>query len=183
MPLAAVDETTARRIRYFCLQAIGIQLLTTIVWDRSEMLFLRAFSSLQQIAFYSISFSLANNLLSVPRTFGSAAGMTLMVESGRDRERANSIVRNILRYTLFMVIPLHLGAVAVTERAITLAYGTKYIGAIPVMMVAAVLSIPRAAEELSGVLLRAADQQKKIFYLLAVTGIVNIGLDGALIPH
>ncbi len=183
LPLGALDRPTSKRIRDYCLQSIGIQLLTTIVWDRSEMIFLKMYSSLQQIAFYSISFSLANNLLSIPRTFAGAAGMTLMVESSRDRARANSIVRNTLRYTLFMVIPLHLGALAVTGRAIALAYGVKYIGAIPVMMIAAALSMPRASEELPGVLLRAADKQKQIIYLLTATGILNIALDAAFIPR
>ena len=97
MPLDVLDAELVGRIRRFCLQAIGIQLLMTVVWDRSEMVFLKAFSTLEQIAFYSISFSLANNLLSVPRTFGSATGMTMMVEASRDPKRVNALMRNSVR--------------------------------------------------------------------------------------
>ena len=182
-PLEVLDSLTVQRIRRFCIQAIGIQLLISIVWDRSEMIFLKAFSSLEQIAFYSISFSLANNLLSIPRTLGSATGMTLMVESSRNPDRVDSIMRNTCRYLLFLVLPVHLGAMALTDRAIRLAYGTKYVGAIPVMIIAALFAVPRAAEELPNVLLKAADRQKSIFFWLIVTGVVNLTLDVALIPH
>ena len=155
----------------------------SVVWDRSEMIFLKAFASLEQLAFYSVSFSLANNLLAIPRTFGSATGMTLMVESSREPGRVDSIMRNTCRYLFFLVLPIHFGAVVLADRAIRLAYGTKYIDAIPVMIVAAIFAIPRAVEELPNVLLKAADRQKSIFFWLIVTGVVNISLDLALIPH
>ena len=182
-PLEALDSLMVQRIRNFCLQAIGIQLLVSIVWDRSEMVFLKAFSSLEQIAFYSVSFSLANNLLSIPRTFGGATGMTLMVESSRNPGRVASIMRTSCRYLFFLVLPIHLGAMVLTDRAIRLAYGPKYVNAIPVMIVAAFFAMPRAVEELPNVLLKAADRQKSILFWLVVTGVVNLALDIALIPH
>ncbi len=183
MPLAALDAAVKERIRRFCLEAVGIQILTAVVWDRSEMIFLKAFSSLEQIAFYSVSFGLANNLLVVPRTFGSATGLTLMVEAGRAPERVNSIVRNACRYLLLVALPVHLGAAAITRQAIGLAYGPKYAGAVPVLMVAAILSIPRAFQELPEVLMRAADKQKQLLIWFSITGVVNLALDALLIPR
>jgi O-antigen/teichoic acid export membrane protein len=183
LPLEKLDGGVIDRIRKFCLQAIGIQLLMSVVWDRSEMVFLRAFSSLEQIAFYSISFSLAANLLIVPRTFGTATGISLMVEAARDPERIDSIVKNSCRYLLLVVFPVHLGAAAITSQAIRFVYGAKYTGAIPVLIVASILSIPRAFQEIPDILLRAADRQKQLFLWLTITGIVNILLDAALIPH
>ena len=183
LPLEALDEQIVQRIRRFCLQAIGIQLLMSVVWDRSELIFLKTFSGLEQLAFYSVSFSLANNLLAIPRTLGSATGMTLMVESSRDPGRVNSIMRNTCRYLFFLVLPIHLGAIVLADRAIRLAYGVRYVDAIPVMIVAAFFAIPRAVEELPNVLLKAADRQKTIFFWLIVTGMLNILLDVSLIPH
>jgi O-antigen/teichoic acid export membrane protein len=147
------------------------------------MIFLKAFSGLEQIAFYSISFGLASNLLLIPRTFGSATGMSLMVESARDPGRVDSIMRNSCRYLLLVAFPVHLGAAAITAEAIRVTYGVKYIGAIPVLIVASILSIPRAFTEMPDVLLRAADRQKQLFWVIAITGVVNIALDAALIPH
>jgi len=182
IPLDILEQDIVDRIRQFCLQAVGIQLLMSIVWDRSELVFLRYYSGLRQIAFYSVSFTLANNLLVIPRTFGSATGITLMVESARDPKRIDNIVRTASRFLLLVVFPVHLGAAAIAAQALGFAYGTKYIEAIPVVMIASILSIPRAFQELAEVLLRAADRQKQILTWFSVTGVVNVGLDWYLIP-
>jgi O-antigen/teichoic acid export membrane protein len=183
LPLGELDQSIKHAIRRFCLEAVGIQLLMSVVWDRSELVFLRAFSSLEQIAFYSVSFGLANNLLLIPRTFGSATGITLMVETTRDPKRVAPIVKSAARYLLLVVFPVHLGAAAIAARAVSIFYGAKYIGAIPVLIIASILSIPRAFQEIPEVLFRAADRQQRLLFWFAVTGVFNIALDALLIPR
>ena len=183
IPLDFLEQDIVDRIRQFCLQAVGIQLLMSVVWDRSELLFLRYMSGLRQIAFYSVSFTLANNLLVIPRTFGSATGITLMVESARDPKRIENIIKTASRFLLLVVFPVHLGAAAIAAQALGFAYGTKYVEAIPVVMIAAILSIPRAFQELAEVLLRAADRQKQILIWFSITGVINITLDYFLIKR
>ncbi len=183
IPLDVLERSVIDRIRQFCLQAVGIQLLMSVVWDRSELVFLKYFCSLRQIAYYSVSFTLANNLLVIPRTFGSATGITLMVESAREPGRIESIVRNACRYLLLVVFPVHLGAAAIAAQALGFAYGVRYSEAIPVVIVASILSIPRAFQELAEVLLKAADRQKEILIWFSITGVLNVGLDYWLIPH
>jgi O-antigen/teichoic acid export membrane protein len=183
LPLDTLDSDIIYRIRRFCVQAMGLQLLMSVVWDRSEMVFLRAFSSLEQMAFYSVSFSLANNLQMVPRIFAGSTGITLMVEAVRDPSRVDSIVRNACRYLLLIVLPVSLGAAAITLPAIHVAYGARYLGAVPVLIIAAILAIPRAFQAIPEILLRTGDLQNKILLWYGITGVLNIGLDYALIPH
>jgi O-antigen/teichoic acid export membrane protein len=194
IPLETLERVVILRIRTFCLQAVGIQLLMSIVWDRSELFFLNHFAPLEsvggvlkrnftQLGFYSVSFTLANNLLVIPRAFGSATGISLMVESVRDPTRIDPILRNACRYLLFVVFPVHLGAAAIAAQALALGYGDKYVAAIPVVIVASLLSIPRAFQEIAEVLLRAADRQKQILVWFGITGVLNIALDLYLIPR
>ena len=185
IPLDELEQPVIDRIRQFCLQAVGIQLLMSVVWDRSELVFLRYSTkdALRQIAFYSVSFTLANNLLVIPRTFGSATGMTLMVESTRDPKRIKNIVWTASRFLLLVVFPVHLGAAAIAAQALGFVYGAKYLQAIPVVIIASILSIPRAFQELAEVLLRAADRQKQILIWFSITGVINVGLDWYLIPR
>jgi O-antigen/teichoic acid export membrane protein len=183
IPISPLPEELRLRMRGFCIQAIGIQIITSIVWDRSEMVFLRVFSSLQQIAFYSISFGLANNLLLIPRIFGAATGITLMVESSRDPRRIGSIITNACRYLFLVVFPVHLGAAAITRQVISLSYGRQYQSAVPVLIVASILAIPRAFAEIPDILMRAFERQNELLRWMIVTGVVNIALDVALIPH
>ena len=183
LPLDVLPDEVVQRIRRYCVQAIGVQLLMSVVWDRSELFFLRRLSTLEQISFYSISFGFANNLLLFPRTFGPATGYTLMVEASSDPSRVDSIVKNACRFLLFVALPVHLGAAAIARGAISVAYDSRYIAAIPVLIIAAILSIPRAFQELSEVLMRAADRQKELLTWLTITGAVNIILDYFLIRH
>ena len=183
MPLDALPPELVQRIRQFCIQSVGIQFIIAVVWDRSELWFLRAFSGLEQLAFYSVSFGMAEKLLLIPRTFGNATGITLMLEATRDPGRVSGIIRNACRYLLFVSIPVHLGAAAIAAGAIGIAYGPKYSQAVPVLIIAAILSIPRAFQELSETLMRAADRQKQVLIWLGVTGVLNVGLDYYLIPR
>jgi O-antigen/teichoic acid export membrane protein len=183
MPIEPVPTEVIQRIRKYCLQAMGLQLLMSVVWDRSEMLFLRHYSSLSQIAFYGISVGLADKLLLIPRTFGFATGVTLMVESTREDGRVKSIVWNASRYLLLVVFPVHLGAAAIARGALGFAYGTKYAAAVPVMIIASILSIPKAFQEMPDVLMRAADRQKQLLIALILTGVFNLSIDWYLIPR
>jgi O-antigen/teichoic acid export membrane protein len=183
IPLSDLPAEVIERIRRFCLQAVGIQLLMSVVWDRSEIWFLRAFSGLEQIAYYSLSFNLVNNLLVFPRTFGGATSITLMVEGVRDPSRVDNIMNNACRYLLMVALPVHLGAAAIAASVIAVTYGPRYAAAAPVLVIAAFLSIPRAFQDVSETLVRTADHQKELLIWLSVTGVVNIGLDAYLIPH
>ncbi len=183
MPLEPLEEGTIADLRRFCLEAIGTQMLMTIVWDRSEMLFLKHYSTLEQISFYSISFTLAGNLLVVPRILTGATGITLMVEALRDPTRVDSIVRNSCRYLLLFVFPIYLGAAAIAGQAIRVAYTSRYAAAGPVLMISAILAMPRAFQEIPEVLMRASDRQRQLFAMIAVTGVLNLLLDWTLIPR
>jgi len=57
--IAAVPETPDIfvRVRKFSITISYILLLDTIVWQRSEVLFLKWYSTLPQIAFYTLAFS------------------------------------------------------------------------------------------------------------------------------
>ncbi len=163
LPLDRLEPEFIQRIRKFCVEALGIQLLMSVVWDRSEMLFLRHFASLTQIGFYSVSFGLTNNLLVVPRTFSAATGLTLMVESGRDPARVDGIVKSACRYLLLVVFPGASGS-GRGHRArhpLRLRRALRRC-AIPVLIIASLLAMPRAFQEIPETLLRAADRQKRM---------------------
>ena len=148
------------------------------------MIFLKHFSGLEQIAFYSVSYSLTNNLLLAPRTFGGATSVSLMAEASRTPPgRVDSIVKNASRYLLLVSLPIHVGAAAIAGLAVTFTYGAKYAAAVPVLVIASLLAIPRAFQELPETLLRAADRQKQLLVWYSITGVLNIALDFLFIPR
>lgn len=182
-PLEPVPNEIKTRIRNYCQQAVGVQLLTAVVYDRSEFIFLRWLSGLSQVSYYSISIGLVDRLLILPRVFGTATGATLTVEATRDASRVDSIVRNSCRILLLVVIPIHIGAASIAKAAIGLGYDARYAPAAPVMFIAALLGMPRAFQFISETLLRAADRQKFMLQCLLITGLANLVLDYFFIKH
>jgi O-antigen/teichoic acid export membrane protein len=171
------------RIRRFWLQALSIQVLTCIVWDKSELFFLTAFCDIKQVAYYSISAGLIDKLLVGARVFASSTGVTLMAQSAREVAKIRGIVFNALRFLCLIVLPVHIGASIVAPQAITAVYGQRYLGAIPVIMIAAVLGIPRAFQDIPGDLIRACDKQDLILRSMLIAGAVNVVVDLLLVPR
>jgi O-antigen/teichoic acid export membrane protein len=181
LPTDLLPRELIYRIRRFCLQSVVVQIFSSVVWDRSEMFFLRYFSNLQSIAFYSISYGFSKNLLQLPRVFSSSSTVTIMVECARDPKRVDKLVRNTCRFLLFLALPVNLGAAAVGNRAIHLAYGLKYVPAIPVLIVCSVLIIPQVFGEITGTIYQAADAQKQVLINFCLTGVVTVVFDYFLI--
>ena len=93
----------------------------------------------------------------------------------------DSIVGNSSRFLSFIVMPVNLGAAAIASQLLTVAYGPKYIAAIPVMAISALLAIPRAYQNIPDTLLRAADRQSALLRCMVLTGILNVAVDVPLI--
>ena len=64
VPAAAVDVA---RMRRYAWRSSLLVLIDMIVWDRSEFFVLTRFSSLREVAFYSLSFNVVQQALTFPR--------------------------------------------------------------------------------------------------------------------
>lgn len=183
LPLEPLEPALIRRIRRFAVQGIGLQLLTTVVWDRSEIIFLRYLSPAVQLGYYSVSFTFTANMLTAARVLASSASVTLMAEVSRGYERAAELARSTARFLLLVALPISMGAAAVALPVIHLAYGARYLPAVPVLIIAVLLGIPRALQGIPETALRTADRQNSILLWYSVTGVVNLALDWLLIPR
>jgi O-antigen/teichoic acid export membrane protein len=182
-PIEKMDLELKKTIRRFALQAVWVQVVIAAAFDRTELIFLRIYSTLDQMAYYSVAASLMSNLLTPSRILGNATAVTLMVEAVKDPLRVTSISRNACRYILLIMLPVGLGAIAVMEPLVRLVYGTRYVGAIAALIVATAFAIPRSLQWLTDVLLRIADRQKQLILWYSITAIFNVAVDLILIPR
>jgi O-antigen/teichoic acid export membrane protein len=178
-----MEAGLAAEVRRFCFEAIGVQIVTTVVWGRSEMIFLRAFSTLEQIGFYSLSVGFVAKLTVVPEIFANATCVSLMVEALRDRSRVATIVNNASRFLFLIAVPIHMGAAAIAIQATRLVYGPRYEGAGIILVIASILAIPHALQSMPTVLLRSADRQKQLLLILIGAGVGNMLLDYVLVKR
>jgi len=174
----------SKRMFLFSGQSLVLLVLGLIVWDRSEMIFLKNFcTDIRQVAFYSVAFNITERLLIFSQVFGTATGATVMAQYGRDSRRTGDLIGTSVRYLALISFPIHLGLAAIAGPVMWIVYGHKYMGAVPALTVAACLGIPKAFLLPIQALLSSWDRQDLIIRWGLIAGLLNIALDLALIPR
>jgi O-antigen/teichoic acid export membrane protein len=183
MPADSLPAELRGRLTRFIMQGIVLTIVSIIVTDRSEVFFLKQFSTLKQLAYYSIAFSMADRLLLLPRVFGAGAGVSLLVESGRDPSKLGRIFERATRYLTVFVVPAHIGMAVLSGPAILFLYGKTYAPAIPAVAISLLLMMPRAYQFLPQTLFQVTDRQAFLVRWAIYSAAINVALDFALIPH
>ncbi len=149
-----------------------ILLLEALLWERFELLFLGAYSTEDQIAFYSLGFNLASKvILLLP---GALAGILLpsMSEAygGGKVERLKNIHYNSTRYLALLSLPLCAGGIVLAPRIITCIYGPEYLSSAIIFSVVLLAGIIGSISQASASLLYTLEKQKTVlmFYILSV---------------
>lgn len=182
------DEQVPRdlwpRMRSFALQSMTGMLLTLVVWDRSEVLLLKYFSSdIRQIAFYSVAFSLAERLLVFPTVFASATGASMFAQFGRDRTRLPALTAASARYLGLTSIPLHIIATSLAGAALLTMYGQKYAGAVVVAMAAPLLCSAKAFLTPVQTMFETLERQSYFIAATLAASVIDVAVAIALIPR
>lgn len=174
---AAIPEGDWREFREMIWQSVATQLLLFVVWDRSEIIFLELLSTPEQLAFFSVSFGLVARLRMIPTAAVRAQTPRILKQHAVSPEAARGATLGAMRQQLVLAIPGHLLAVLFAGDAVLLMYGREYLGAVPVMMVMAALSLPGAAARPIEALLTAVDGRRSILRLTAITAVATVAID------
>jgi O-antigen/teichoic acid export membrane protein len=106
----------------------------------------------------------------------------MMVQYGRDSRRLRALAETSARYLALISFPVHLGLAAIAAPLVWVTYGSKYSGAVPALVVAACLGIPKAFFLPVQALLSSWERQNLIIRWGLVSAALNLVLDFALIP-
>jgi len=178
-----LDGILSRRMFLFSGQSLILMVIGLIVWDRSEMVVLKNFcADIRQVAFYSVAFNITERLLVFSQIFGTATGATIMAQYGRDSSRLQQLIGTSLRYLALIAFPLHLGLAAIAGPIMWIIYGSKYSAAVPALVIAACLGIPKAFLLPVQSSLSSWERQDLIIRWGLISGALNVALDFALIP-
>jgi O-antigen/teichoic acid export membrane protein len=178
-----VDQSLEKRMFRFSGQSLFLMVLGLIVWDRSELVALKNFcADIRQVAFYSVAFNITERLLVISQVFGTATGATMMVQYGRDCSKVRGLIATTLRYLAVISFPLHLGLAAIAGPVMWIVYGAKYSEAVPALIIAACLGIPKAFMTPVQSLLSSWERQDLLLRWGVISGVINVALDFALIP-
>lgn len=183
LPRGELPDDVRQRMKSFSGYSTGLMLLHFLVWDRSDVVFLRMLTTdLSQISFFTVPFNLTEKALMIPQTFGQALGASVMAQYGRDKLRLSGMASAAAKYMFLFAVPLLLGLAALSGPVITALYGEQYLPAIPILSVAALYGIARPLLLPAQQVLQAAEKQRFLIVYMCCCGVLNIALDLALIP-
>lgn len=167
----------------FAMQAIASMTVSQIVWGRSEIILLKKFySDISQVSYYSVAFTMAEQLLLVASIFGSAVGVTIFAQYGRDKSRLPELTATAFRCLALMSIPLHFIAASLAAPALLMVYGHKFEGAAAVVALAPLLCMFKAFVGPAQSLLESSERQRYVIAATVLAGIVDIAVAWYLIP-
>jgi O-antigen/teichoic acid export membrane protein len=183
-PRVDVPVDIRKRMFTFSGLSTGLMLLQIVVWDRSDIVFLKLLQpDIRQLTFFSICFSVADRLMRLPQTFANALSATQMAEYGRDKKSLFKITSQASTYVLMGALPILIGLACIAGPFIRVVYGSQYLPAIPVLIVVALLCIPKAVLTPAQTLLYSAEDLGFILKWGLLAGLADVILDFVLIPN
>ena len=183
-PQIPLPAALRRRMFLFSRDGAMLLLLNILVWDRSEILFLKYLRpDIRELAFYATAFSITQTLLVLPAALAGPAGARLMVQYGRDAGQLPALLSTALRYLGLAALPLFFGTVALSAPGVALVFGPRFLPVAPVLVVAVLLAIPRAFLPLFWQVLQATEDQRYLVRWTLLSALINLSLDWLLIPR
>jgi O-antigen/teichoic acid export membrane protein len=172
-----------RRMMAFAWPSVATMTVALIVWGRSEIILLKSLCpDIRQVSFYSLAFTMAEQLLLAASVFGTAAGATIFVQYGRDKSRLPDLTASTFRYLALISIPLHFIAASLAVPALLLLYGRQFKDAAMVVMLAPLLCIFKAFISPAQSLLQCSERQRFVIAATVLAGVVDWGVAWWLIP-
>jgi O-antigen/teichoic acid export membrane protein len=182
-PRGKVSPELKRRMFTYSGQGLALMLLNIVVWDRSDMVILKAMNNdPRQITFFSVAFNLTERILMIPSSFGASLAATMMAQFGRGQARLKEMTVDGARYALLVSLPLLVG-MACLSPLVPLLYRESFRPMVPTLTIVALLAIPKALVAAPTMLLQATEKQGFLIAWGCLCGVVDIGLDFLLTPR
>ena len=165
----------------FCVQSSVLLALDLAVWNRSEMFFLKRWCKIQEVAYFSLAFSLGLMPGHLAQPFINAAATSLFAEQGKGEAWLQRFAGVMWRYTALLVWPAALGLAAVGGPLVRILYGPRYAAAIPAVVIAAVLSgLPRLVASPTRLVTVLGGQGRLVSWGIA-SAVLGLALDVVLV--
>lgn len=170
-----------REVVNYCMHASMLLALRLIVWNRSEVFFLKQLCSLEQLAFYSVATGFAGIPISLATPFINAAMPSIFAERGRGIEGARRFTGLSWRYLALIVFPTSVGLLVLSRPLIHVLYGPQYHAAAPVLVYAMALGLIPPLVTPANSFVAAENGQKLLVRWNIAAALLVLGLDWVMI--
>jgi O-antigen/teichoic acid export membrane protein len=177
----ALPPGLSRQFAIFVGESTILTTLSLVVWNRSEMLFLKRYSAIEEVAYFSVAFGLSLLPGQIVGPFSRAAVVGVYAEHGRAEQAGVHVTRIYWRYLVLLVMPASLGLAVLSGPLLSVLYGARYLDAAPVLLLAGALSMfgPLASPATS--LVTAAGGQRRLVMVGLLAAMATLALDYVLV--
>lgn len=184
LPKADRYQSMMPRVRWFSLTVWYLVLLDLVVWDRSEIFFLRRYSAISQVAVYSIAFMLVCKVWEAASSVSATLAPLSADAVGRSEpERVGSIFRAATRYIHLLLVPISILGIGLSKPIVLLVYGKQYLAVIPVLQILLIVPVLMTLTEAAVATVYALERQAFLALALTPTCLLNLFLAWALVPR
>lgn len=179
---SAVSPALRADLRRYLVSLSLVRVLETLVWDRSEIFFLKLWVLPQEIAFYSLAFGLASRATIVPSIFVGALLPALAALHGAgDDAEFGRVYRATLRAVALFGVPIAAVSVGMAPALVVLLYGEAYRPVALLYRVLVGVSLIGVMRDVAWAALRAGGDRRFTLTATAVTAVVDVGLAALLV--
>jgi O-antigen/teichoic acid export membrane protein len=180
---ATVPADVQGELTRFLVSLATVRILDALVWDRSEVFFLRLYTSSEAIAFYSLAFGLTTKAMLLPEIAigGLLPGLAALHGRG-DREEMARVYRSAVRYVALAGAPIAAIGAALAPAVVTILYGPAYLPAAPLFQMLAAVAVLNALRKVAWVALSATGDAGWIARAMSVSAVVNVAAAALAIP-
>ncbi|MFZ0747489.1 MAG: polysaccharide biosynthesis C-terminal domain-containing protein [Terracidiphilus sp.] len=174
----------SRRIFNFSISVYALWFLNLVVFDKSEMFFLRIFKSPQEIAYYSIAFALTARLATAGESISCVLFpmfVTRYTHHGTDGLR--EIYQRSMRYLQMLMVPIFVWAMPLTPGLLVFVYGREFAPAGTVVQVLLGTLLITLTIAFGSNVIYTMERQAHFVRVMILVAAVNILLDLLLVPR
>ncbi|MBW1823696.1 MAG: oligosaccharide flippase family protein, partial [Deltaproteobacteria bacterium] len=159
-------------------------ILTMIIWQKSEIFFLKIYSSSEELAFYSLAFNITTYLISIVFIFSAVIFPVFSKYYGeKDTQGIKNIYQKSIKAVTLFYFPLAIIIIAISRPLINLTYSSEYLPVATLLIIMTVSSLFPAIGNISYNLILAVNRVDIQLKYTALAAVLNIVLDFLLIPQ
>jgi O-antigen/teichoic acid export membrane protein len=159
-----------------------VRVLETLVWERSEIFFLKLWVLPQEIAYYSLAAGLASRAMIVPAIFvGALLPALASLHGAGDDGEFGRVYRSALRSVALVGAPIAAVSAGLAPALITVLYGEAYGPVALLYRLLVGVSLLGVMRDVAWAALRAAGDRRSMLTATAVTAALDLGLAAILV--
>jgi len=159
-----------------------LMLINMIVWERSEIFFLKIFSTSEELAFYSIAFTLGylpNKVL----TFGNVLLPRMSkFYAEKDFSKISLYYEQLTEFIALLIIPVYIFVFVFASDIVKILYGENYMQVAYVLKIIVFAGIVSDIATIGSAFIQAVEKVAVSFKIGVFIAVINILLDFLLIP-